>query len=453
MAGSWHSHRLRLQALLRDELVVAMTAQGWTVDDSRASHLDGEGIVAFRRAVAPEFAAVLAVERSYVWPGRSKLPVRVRTAVSYEPAYRLWPLLGDPPVGELEDWPESTDGEDESRVDLSAEREAPAVVRRLAGFAPAAFAFATNNASVAAILAACRPKAGRVSEAGAQVVPTLLAAAGRIPEARSALATFQGMDEPELSERPFRRYSYLFNRWLNEGAVLPDSPPGPAPRPALRDPLSLAESTKRDRLRAAATTAVRADGKTRQQLRSALEGEWAARGLDLNPVTIELGVDRLLRLREPLGRLQSALWTLGAFTDVGRSVVRLIREYGSNRHPLTEPPDHALCPIRCDPERWIRVPLDAGAQPFLGRVLADSSLRIDSLVRVDAWLAADPLTDVTVHIGTRRIGSLDPAFAEPYRSAVIDAAERGEHPYVEAMCLRNSDNEWLVQIGLPVPMH
>ena len=60
-----------------------------------------------------------------------------------------------------------------------------------------------------------------------EMVPTLLAAAGRYEEARRALAGYLALDRDEVRTEDYRRFARRLAGWLDDGATLPDRPTAP----------------------------------------------------------------------------------------------------------------------------------------------------------------------------------------------------------------------------------
>jgi hypothetical protein len=188
-------------------------------------------LAAFVRPLSDDFAATAEYTRALSTPDRP--PVRITQpmlGVVYEPLRRLWPLFGDyVRIAALTDLPESACG-----MEVHAQADVAPAAKQLAGLAlERAVAFAERYTSVDALL-----EAHRDDEAGGsnQVVPALLAAAGRFEEARSALARHRpDVDVPEAKRRE-RRFLYQLTRWIDSGgdpALLPSAPP-PAPLRASR---------------------------------------------------------------------------------------------------------------------------------------------------------------------------------------------------------------------------
>jgi hypothetical protein len=127
------------------------------------------------------------------------------------------------------------------------------------------------------------------------VVPALLAAAGRVEQAREALARYGGeMGLPEQKRRQ-RRFVYQLTRWLDSGrerSLLPSDPP---PRRHERSgPRASRDIWGEVRAHKAAVDAVKraGAGRHRSELRGMLVAEFAQRGVLVDPLDIEQQLDQ-----------------------------------------------------------------------------------------------------------------------------------------------------------------
>jgi hypothetical protein len=172
----------KLRQLLRKQLEQRLAQDGWSVVKS-----DPAVLVTFARPFDDAFGAiaeVLAVSRV---PDRPPVQItNLVVGVSYEPLLRLYAELG-------EDWGRSalddpiTVGEPPRwRISINTPRDAEAAAEELASLVREHdVAFAGRYATFDALLAEHR---GEESNEFGVMVPLLLAAAGRVGEARDALA-------------------------------------------------------------------------------------------------------------------------------------------------------------------------------------------------------------------------------------------------------------------------
>ncbi|HEX3815778.1 MAG TPA: hypothetical protein VHX59_23310 [Mycobacteriales bacterium] len=451
--------RQQLQTLLAAELTRILTADGWALDPIWDCGPESTDIAAFRRPAAYDVSATVLFSRPSTWPAESSLSVYARIGASYDPLYRLWPELDDrPSTGEVQAAAETPDD-----VGISAPRDVPLVARRLADTVPAqATALAGRHASVDSLLAANRGNSDRLDRE-IEVVPALLAAAGRGTEARAALTAYRAVAAREVTDRRFRRFAYLLDRWLDAGAVLPDPPTGPAAAHRADRPPSMSQARAESRNHRDAVTAVRnvARGKSRDELRALLHRELVIRGVTLSALQIEGVLDNVQLQLEPYGQLRSAVQAFRLLGDIGANLVHTFRAARSGEPgppAWLEPPDHALYPARWLVRRWVEVDLDTDAGPWLGRVARAASMRVGSTVLVDAWLAwaAGPPTAASrlaVHIGFHRVGTLDPVKSQLYLPIMADANRRGEHPYLGAQLADDHGRVSMVEILMPPMAH
>jgi hypothetical protein len=382
--------------------------------------------------------------------------------VAYEPLRRLWPLLGDyVRIAALTDLPESA-----CRTEVHTQGDVAPVAKQLAGLAlERAVTFAERYTSVDALLEAHRDDE---SDGLNQVVPALLAAAGRFEEARSALARYRpDVDVPEAKRRE-RRFVYQLTRWIDSGgdrALLPSAPP---PRRYAHSARRSATETGHEvRARKAAVEALKreATGHDRAELRSMFKSELAERGVSMDPLRVEQAINQLGTSHGERAREGAqALKTVG---KIGLAVANAIRTHELPELPdmsvpeWLEPPARAVyaVPQRDDPgHQWTAVHLDEGNTDWLQRAYAavPRLVEIVESAALDAWLdwahPQDRSGRLQVHLGERRVGLLDEEATAVYRDVADAAAQREELPCAEARLtpIRAEDN-YLLEVALPTP--
>lgn len=338
MTGRSEAFELRQQ--LRDAIAAQLAPAGWTPVTGRAD--DSMALAAFLRPLKGDFGATVEYHRAFSTPDRP--PVQISQplfGVAYEPLRRLWPLLDDHEhLAALVEWPQDMPEEARMcRMEVETDAEVKPVAAQLAGLALAhASEFAERYTSVDAILEAHRDR-HEETDGLDRVVPALLAAAGRLDDARSALARYRReADSPEECRRE-RRFVYQLTRWIDSGgdlSLLPSEPPPQRHDRPERRPMADRWREIRARHKAveeAVTTVTAAgDGHSRSERRAMLESELARRGVSENPLWFEERLDQLDSTRAERARQgASALKTLGKF---GLFVAKALRD-----HELPELPD------------------------------------------------------------------------------------------------------------------
>lgn len=425
-------------------------------------------LAAFVHPVGGEFAAIAEYTCALRVPDTP--PIRITQplfGVSYEPLRRLWPLLDDFPrlatmhedVWEMPAWAQVC------HIEVGTPAEIEATVSALVG--PGldhALSFAQRYADVDVLLEAV---GGEESDRQNRVVPALLAAAGRLDEARRALAQYRAEGQGPDASRRARRFVYQLTRFIDSGgdpSLLPDQrAPGrfaPTGRP------SMGEIWREGRARQDAVKAIKpmANEHGRAQLRAMLEAELAQRDVGADPLWIEQQLDQLLA--SPTQRVQQTTEGLKTLGKLGLAVANAIRKRQLPELPdmsvpaWMEPPAAAVyaVPRSNDPShRWAAVDLGDDSDDWLARVHAAAPrfMKIDNSPRFDAWLDRAPTDDETsdrlaVYIGERRVGMLDEGAAALYRPVIDAAAERAELPCVEArLTPRPEDDDYLLEVALP----
>lgn len=193
-----------------------------------------------------------------------------------------------------------------------------------------------------------------------------------------------------------------------------------------------------------------------------LLAEAAARGVVLEPLEVERGLDQISMSAVERSRLSmEGLKLLG---KLSLTVARAAR-----KHEFPELPDMSL-PVWLEPPaaavyvfpsredcgcRWVTVNLDPESDQWLARVYAAAPRLINNLqtVNLDAWItcSASPSDGVMeVHIGERCVGLLDQDATATYQQVMHAATQRAELPCVEArLTLIPADATYLLEVALP----
>jgi hypothetical protein len=224
-AGSMSSMRREAAAAglvdrLRLDLEQRLAPQGWTLVPAE----DFVPIMSFVAAIDDDFSAtaeILAMGRP------RRLPVRIHQlllGVSYEPLRRLLIVLDDDLGSSILHEPIDSIAEREPnwRIELAKPSDVDRAADELAGLILShGLAYAERYASIDGLLDAHRDNS---NEFGV-MVPLLLASAGRIGEARRALADYRPHDERDVGpgEQALAR---RLGEWLDSAADSPlASPP------------------------------------------------------------------------------------------------------------------------------------------------------------------------------------------------------------------------------------
>jgi hypothetical protein len=122
---------------------------------------------------------------------------------------------------------------------------------------------------------------------------------------------------------------------------------------------------------------------------------------------------------------------------------------------LLEPPDHALYQIPATTSSTA-VALDPEAEDRLSSAY-QASPHILGLVRFTVWLrqttrSAEQPAAVEVFLGETRIGTIASHAQHDYAQILADAAERDEHPCLDATLAVRGD-DFLMQIDKPAQNH
>jgi hypothetical protein len=283
-----------------------------------------------------------------------------------------------------------------------------------------------------------------------ELVAALLAGAGRYEEARDAL-TECGQTGPEDESREHARFVRQLTRWVEHGGKLA-LPTTPAQWPAnwrasmrgVSAPTSfgqfLSENGPAMHARREAVRIVSA-GKSREELRAMLRGELRSREASMRPVALEQTVEMLATEQEPFGKARVALRGLKELWNTRQS---------QTSRPFTDRPN--VAPEHQAKPAWLRAPeraaypmllhggdrvavqLDPETSTWIGGAMSSDDT---SVARLEVWLSANDepprsVSRLSVHIGSRRLGELDPAATDRFRPALEAAAERDEDPWTNA---------------------
>jgi hypothetical protein len=453
-----------IRTLLRSRFAMSLAPTGWSpaveasdspVDLAEFVRPIGGGVVA-----TVEIGCVgrepdgLPVEISQVWVG-----------VGYEPLQRLWPLLGEvyrlslvwEPIWPPEDDTRlPPDDEEEPRLAVSSAADAEAAVAQLTAVVLAqAPAVIEQHGTVEQLLDELRSdqEDGSVDER----TVALLAAAGRLEEARAELARYRPLTGSAEGDRDARRFVHQITRYLDSNgdpALIPSHPPPSRYQSSPRKPM--AELWREGRAQDEAVKAVKRLGAAtgRAERRAALERELAARGLTQDPLWFERTLDQLAA--SPVEQAQQTFKALAELGRVGLGAIKAIRDRKLPDHTTPgwlEPPDRAAYEIPSSGANpWAAVQLNADAGDWLDRVHAARPQFFGTALNLEAWLDwkdhEQPDQHLAVHIGPQPVGILDDHGTEAFTAVMQAAAERDELPSTMAR-LTQRPNGYLLEVQLP----
>jgi hypothetical protein len=371
----------------------AMLALGWTLSTTEPHEVAPvEGL--FVRALGGGMLSLAAI--SYWEPdeddrprGRSAPPATVTgdVAVAYGAAQRLLAIVrrSSSTAAVYEDAGVVL-GRGELSYELARDGDLVRVVSSVTGVVDeAARVLAERIATIDQMIAAVRADPDR-ADLEAEVVPILLAAAGRGSEARAALAAYARL----VDDSHYVAFGRRLESFLDSGREIPgpsdvfDTPPRPP-----RERVTLEDERARDAIRVEALAAVRDLGgdPTPAQRRDALRRELEARGLEESPFHAER--------RDEAG---DASLKARAFAWV--RLARAVKDVADVlRGKLGESEVHSR-----PTNRWYEVLLVDGAERVLEQAFAAPVMRTGGFALVDAtlrWAGDDPApTDVLVRGST-----------------------------------------------------
>jgi hypothetical protein len=217
-----------LDRLLRVELSRRFAEAGWIA--AVGEGVDDIVFCAFRKKVSEDFWATA----SFWYENGSEVlgdypEFSGTVGVSYFPAYCLWPVLGDftrseknIELGELLAPTDETAIIEPMIVTLATVEDVERVAETL--IAPVleyGLTWVWQYSSVDSLLADYGAGSLRF-DAEIEMVPALLAAAGRHEEARRALAGYLARDREEIRTEDYQHFARRLTGWLDDGAILPD---------------------------------------------------------------------------------------------------------------------------------------------------------------------------------------------------------------------------------------
>ena len=334
---------------------------------------------------------------------------------------------------------------------MRAEADVPSVAEQLAELVKErAQSFGAKIATVDVLLSQL---GGPVSEYFDVRRAAVLATAGRFEEASRALDRLK--PDPYADNRPSKnRTARQLRRWIDsrgDPALIPSEPPPDPHEPVDRG--SIGDIWRQSRAREQAVKRGRADrsGKDRAELRTMLEQEFAQRGLHESRIRIEATLDHLND-----SSAEQLRNTVDALGKIGRGILKMVQE---RKLPDLGPPDWLEPPDRAAYElprtdRWIDVSLTADADAWLDAVQAQIP-SVFGVSTVRAWLSwePEPRQDdslLVVHLGDRRVGTIDQADVAAFIPAVDAALFRDELPVVPASLARRTvDPRYLIEVAAP----
>jgi hypothetical protein len=215
---------------LRIELSRRFAETGWV-----GKGVDDFEFCAFRKEVGEDFWATASFWYENGSEALGDYPEFSGTVgVSYFPAYCLWPVLSDVTpsektidLGELLAPTDETTTIEPMIVRLAAAEDVERVADEL--ISPVleyGLPWVQQYMSVDSLLADYAAGSLRF-DGEIEMVPVLLAAAGRHEQARRALAGYLDVDRDEVRTEDYQRFARRLTGWVDDGAILPDRPSAP----------------------------------------------------------------------------------------------------------------------------------------------------------------------------------------------------------------------------------
>jgi hypothetical protein len=191
-----------------------------------------------------------------------------------------------------------------------------------------------------------------------------------------------------------------------------------------------------------------AAGKTRPEIRDMLLSQFESRSVAPPPdPVLDLLADSLSAGRNPIRHGRVALGTARMMLSTVKRSVTEIKDLFDSAEPFPHPPGKStyLPAARRSPRR-ARVALDPDAASIFPPSGASAQPGL-----LSAWLQRDG-SDVTVHVGGRRIGVLGQEDVPVYAPLIDEAASRGQ--VLAAMIIRHQDTggNWKAEVGVPAVM-
>jgi hypothetical protein len=377
--------------------------------------------------------------------------------VSYEPSYRLWPLLVGRNRSELRLDVGDLVGVTEYQVELWEIEEVEGAVDRLVTpVLEHGVSWAKPFASVDALIEVLSGRGEDTAEL--EDIPVVLAAAGRVEEARQAIARALAAHRSVAQEAYSQEFVRKFVDWLDSGAVVPDSPVLPPPHePHVAGEFNLGNIWKQARELAenkrAALDAVRRNqsDRSRDELRQMLAAEFDARGITVSPRDLETQLDAIEATTASAKhnlRVDAAKRLFG----IARGVAGAIRDRGDGESALPEwlrPPPDAAYSFSTGFQQWCGVDLDAEQEARLERVVAATRPGIDGSHELEVWLSNEG-DRVDVYVGLDRIGTLGSVDGHLYRQDISAATTLGLKAVAPArLTSRDSAPYYVLEVAAP----
>jgi hypothetical protein len=453
-----------LNSVVTDQMVAA----GWSVEPTAPP-----SCAWFRCAVNEEFSAIAAFDLSGRDESESRPVVAsARVGVSYERAYRLWAVVQQHPVwldlwvdiGVLLDPPQ-----DWFELLLSKPSKVAEVASTLTDLVLRyGESFARAHSSLDALIAAIRSDGTSFAGIG-QEIAILLAAAGRYDEAQVALDDYRAGEDKSVHTRKSREFAFRLQSWLNSEHSLPDPSSfdfrdEAAQPPGERAPHASDEERRKERtaLREARHAVHgRSAGLSRDEQRELLVAEYRARGVSQTPLEVEQALDSLELVPDgdlsPLGKVRQARGILRSLGEIGSGIRALVRQERAQPPDWLVPPERASYggPSWRDRSPAVAIELDAQAPVFLDRVFTALSPHDRVPATPEVWLdwdpdAATPESRIAAHIGQQRVGILQAAASDAYRSLMNTAAAHGELPSLNGRLGKVGGNPgFILELRLP----
>jgi hypothetical protein len=464
-----------LQEAISDRLLAA----GWSASDGQAA--EGADLGRFVRPLGGGFLATAI----FPWWQNARsgtVSVVARLGIDYEPARDLLVLAGSAASGLVLKEPVEL-------VRLSSPGEVASPADRLVRVALENASALADIADVDTLIEMLREDravpfmdimmvvyAGEVADsepgepvypsAEPELIPALLAGAGRHEEARRALASSvaQNRGQPVTPNQP--RLSRRLERLAGSDGALPPPTTLPgwrsSPNAVGADTVggrrrSLAQGYKHARAEREAIDAVRAtrSNDDADELKARLESELEARGVEMEPFRIADTVNVLVTERKSFG-------TLRLFRNLARDVANLASsaargDFGepSATPDWLKPPDRAAYPVLGFTDTWTAVELDPAAEEWLERVWRGQP-GVGSTREVTVWLNRDRSPPdsglaLNVHVGPERVGRIPGDAVGGFRAVLEAAAERDEDPWTRArLTTTSTDPRFLLEVQVPV---
>ena len=446
--------------MFREALSKEFSEAGWIVDVAVDTDPGGYTIGAFRTPMQNEMWATAEFTRENFDNRDQYLEVSGGVGVSYQPAYRLWPLLVESERSELsENLGQFVDPPENVILQkLLSPEDALRIARAFVQIVlTGGLAWAHQFANIDSVLEEYRANPTRFSWE-VEVIPVALAAAGRHIEARDSLEHYMRSNRIEVQTPEYKRFSFRLTRWLNSGGELPSPPRGivgtrapetgavPSPeeiRRMLQGRREAVDRVRRQRY-----------GKNRDELREMLNVELTRQGVNRSPLFIENTLDRM----QASWFRRSVFFVRGVKTlaEAANGIRNVFRHGLPSQPEWLRPPQAAAHQIRANYQDWIRVELDSAAGDWLDRVMHSSAAAMLEMVAVEAWLSSDPERSqfnprVVVHIGEPRVGAIEGEGAVPYEAEISAAARDQEYPVIPARLHRLREAPgYLLELAQPL---